>query len=629
MSGRNNSIFSVILCGLLVAANLVVANLLLRGVDWRRDLTEDRRFEIGQGTDQVLSRLRDTMTVRCFVSGNLPKRFQHCDRVMLEKLQEYEKASEGKLVFEFVDPDADESVKQEADDLGIVAARTTEYESATSQRELLCYLAMVFRYGDRQVVMNLFQDMVHSLEDRAEFLADLEYHLTRNIIAVSSPRRTVGILGDLQKVPVDPRNRGGEKRDYLGLQNLRSLLGRSYDVLPLDLKEVNRGAALPQGLDLLLVHAPREVSEVGIYALDQFLMQGGDMLLLVDSGTIDSALKQQMKKIGNQNVRDFELPSWKGEGIEHGLDAWFDHLGIGLERSFVEDDSAFEYVYVHDRRLQKNAFGQIGVAAERKQAPFPAWIEVPARDADGKLLDEKQVGDGSSLITERDTVVLTGVSPLVLHEDRLELLGLKGRVLLRSGPNSGSRPIKENVFSPDPRFAQPRVAGEPAALAISVKGRIPSFFRGKEVPAVIGANGDPLPVPEERGANRRDEAVEPVTLIVVSDADAFTDQRLNEVAAIDRYVNKITNPALANRKATGIVRAAGNAIDRLAYGEDAAVLFDVENRRTFRTREIRAVEEGDEEKRRIDWMIFGAVPGLVLLLGLGRWIMRRLFSIAS
>ena len=116
---------------------------------------------------------------------------------------------------------------------------------------------------------------------------------------------------------------------------------------------------------------------------------------------------------------------------------------------------------------------------------------------------------------------------------------------------------------------------------------------------------------------------------MISEADGLTDQRLNEVVTIDRYVNKINNAALATRKATGIVRAVAIAVDRLAYGEDAAVLFDVENRRTFRTREIRTVEDGDEEKRQVDWLVFGVIPGLVLALGLLRWLFRRFVSIAS
>ena len=45
------------LTGLLLAANLVVANIILRTVDKRWDLTEDKRFEISDNTQDILDRI--------------------------------------------------------------------------------------------------------------------------------------------------------------------------------------------------------------------------------------------------------------------------------------------------------------------------------------------------------------------------------------------------------------------------------------------------------------------------------------------------------------------------------------------------------------------------------------------
>ncbi|MEZ6195818.1 MAG: Gldg family protein [Planctomycetota bacterium] len=625
------SIASVVLGGLLVAANLIVANLLLRKVDFRRDLTADRRFEIGEGTNSVLDRLSDTVSIRCYFSSNLPKRYQHCDRIVLEKLQEYEKASDGKVVYEFVDPETDEAVKQEADDLGIIAARTTEFESATSQREVICYMAMVFRFADRKVVLNLFQDMQQNLEDRARFLSDLEYQLTRNIIAVTTRRRTIGILADTEKVPVNPQNPRGEKRSYQGLANLRGLLERSYDVLPaLDVAEINRGADLPEGIDVLVVHGPSELSEIGLYQIDQFMMRGGNVLFTVDAGTIEDQLKPVKRNYGRQEVQDFELPTWKGVVVDHGLDPLLAHLGVRVEKEFVEDRSAFRYVFVHDRTLQRDQIGRIGVVPETRDGPLLAWVEAPARDADGHPIDAAgQIGEGQAIVTDRDTVVLAGVSPITLLDERLREIGATARVILRSGPESGVRPIKDGIFSPDPRVALPLVPGERSNLMVSLSGRFPSLFAGRDIPSVTGANGDPLPVPEARIAARRTEPVRPNLVIVLSDADGLSDRRLSDVLRMDQYVNKITNQALLRKKASGIVRMAANAVDLLAYGDEAGALFDVKSRREVHAREIRKVEEGDDDKRLVDWVIFGIIPGFVFLAGVARWLFRRLFAVAS
>ena len=96
---------------------------------------------------------------------------------------------------------------------------------------------------------------------------------------------------------------------------LREKLSEEYNVRSAGLEE----GQVPEEADILLLAAPERLSEKQLFAVDQFLMRGGTVV--VSSSPFDIALQRALS----------------ARRSESGLRGWLEHHGITLEESMVLD----------------------------------------------------------------------------------------------------------------------------------------------------------------------------------------------------------------------------------------------------------------------------------------------------
>jgi len=99
--------------------------------------------------------------------------------------------------------------------------------------------------------------------------------------------------------------------------NLERAITRDYSIIEEDLTD---GRVSPEA-DILAVVAPHQLPEQAVFAIDQFLMRGGTVILATSPYSI--------QREGNELVRK-DWPS--------GLEPWLAHLGIEIERCLVLDE---------------------------------------------------------------------------------------------------------------------------------------------------------------------------------------------------------------------------------------------------------------------------------------------------
>lgn len=255
--------------GLLAAAALAIGINMLAdrfATNLRVDLTQARLYTLSEGTRQVVSGLRDPITLRLFYSRRLgaeiPVYGAYAERVR-DMLTEYVAASGGKLRLELLDPEPFSETEDRATALGLQAVPLDQ------AGEQVFFGLAASNFADEERTIPFFQP------ERERFL---ELDLTRLIYELSSPARPV--IGVLTALPLngDPRammlRQPQLAQPQVVMTQLRQFM-TLRDVAP-DAQVIDQDIRV-----LMLVH-PQNLPETTLYAIDQFVMRGGRLLAMLD-----------------------------------------------------------------------------------------------------------------------------------------------------------------------------------------------------------------------------------------------------------------------------------------------------------------------------------------------------------
>src|SRR5512139_2738532 len=89
---------------LVVAAILIVINLIGLRLFARADLTENKIYTLSKASRNVVASLADRMTVKAYFTKDLPPPYNSNARYVKDALEDYRAYGGGNFHFEFVDP---------------------------------------------------------------------------------------------------------------------------------------------------------------------------------------------------------------------------------------------------------------------------------------------------------------------------------------------------------------------------------------------------------------------------------------------------------------------------------------------------------------------------------------------
>jgi ABC-type uncharacterized transport system involved in gliding motility auxiliary subunit len=270
----------------------VVFNYAFKGA--RLDLTENRLYTLAPGTGRLVGSLKEPINLYFYFSQQasvaVPQLRAYAGRVR-ELLEELTARSGGKIRLHVVDPQPYSEDEDRATELGLKSV------PLGAGNEPIWFGLAGSNSTDGRAVIELFQP------DKEEFL---EYDVARLIHELGAPsRKVVGLVSTLPLAGgFDPASGGMRPPSIIGAQ-LRELF---------DLKTVAADAtALPTGLDALFVVHPKGLSPALSYAIDQYLMAGGHLLLCVDpDAQLESAAGPAAAFAGADKSSTFEplLAAW-------------------------------------------------------------------------------------------------------------------------------------------------------------------------------------------------------------------------------------------------------------------------------------------------------------------------------
>ncbi|MEM9440152.1 MAG: Gldg family protein [Pseudomonadota bacterium] len=452
-------------------------NLLARNVftSTRLDLTSEGVYTLSSGTKDMLAGMEEPIDLRFYYSDSLDDVgayfSTHAGRVD-ELLDEYRRLSGGKIRIERLDP---EPFSQEEDlavaegvrglpvsNSGDLAYFGISGRNTTDDTEVLSYLA----------------------PERADFL---EYDLTRMVYDLGNPDKpVVGVLGDLPLMG----SQFNQGQPWLVLEAMFQF----FDMRFLG----GNHQAIPDEVDVLMLAQPQNLDEPSLYAIDQFVMNGGRIFAMVDP--LAESMINQGAQFGQQG----------GGSAIQALDPLFAAWGIEMADNRVIADAVTAQ--------------QVGARVNGRQAvvQYLPWLG----------LGEQYFADGDVVTASLERVTLNSAGSIRARDGAETTI----EPLLISSNQAMEVDAEPLRVAPDPAklIAEFEPSGITYTLAAKITGPVKSAFPG----------GPPEGADEDLAGKHLAEAQTPLSLVLIADADMLHDQ--NWVRQQDLLGQRVTLPIANN-----------------------------------------------------------------------------------
>ncbi len=468
MRASYRRVWSSVVAVIAVLAIAIGVNLFVgaRFANAHVDFTQGRIYTLAKGTRTVLADLRQPITLRLYYSRTLGARLplygEYADRVRA-MLRQYAARSRGMIHLEFFDPLPFSRTEDQALGYGLTGA---PLENGGSK----VYFGLV---GTN--LINTERTIPFFDPSRERFL---EYDLTRLVLELAHPKPPV--VGVMSALPLfgNPRMmmQGGGQPGQPG--------GPWMSVVELE-KDFHLQRLPPETqmidpkIQVLLVVQPQNLSVPTLYAIDQFVMRGGRLMVVVDPHSETEAVTPGPNGMPNLDTSSDLARLFKAWGIVYSPD-----------RIVTEASDAIEV--------------QQGSAAEVQAVPYIAWFNI------------------------RNGISRTDPATADLHQITVASAGFLARKpgadisftpLLRSSPESEVLPASDVSVDPNPAklLALFKPSGGSRVIAARIRGILHSAFKGPP----------PLPKGVKRAAGLPPyiaAAKTPADLVVIADSDILADR---------------------------------------------------------------------------------------------------------
>jgi ABC-2 type transport system permease protein len=303
---------------------VVLINLLCSKFFFRLDLTEEKRYSIKAPTKNILQTLDDQVFVEVYLEGDLNAGFRRFQKAIRETLEEFRIYSGNKVKYTFIDPAGAAGQKARSEFMAELAEKgiqpTNVIEKENGQRiEKLIFPGVTIAYGGAETsVMLLKGNKARSPEEEInQSIEGIEFELANAIFKLATvDRKKIGLV------------QGHGELDSLQRASFTASLNEVYDAANVWLTSAN----LNQYHALVVAKPVSRFSEGDRYALDQYIMQGGKVLFLIDKleASMDSASQESY----------FAFP------YNLDLDDQLFRYGVRLNLNLVQDRNAGLYPVV-------------------------------------------------------------------------------------------------------------------------------------------------------------------------------------------------------------------------------------------------------------------------------------------
>ncbi|KJJ39163.1 gliding motility protein GldG [Aequorivita vladivostokensis] len=302
----------------VLVGGLLLLNVLGNYFYKRFDLTQDKRFTLSAEAKEIVDYVDSPIIVDVFLKGNFPPEFRRLQSETEQLLEEFS-AYNSNIKFDFINPTekGNEAFQSQFEKFGLTPAQVSVTESGKQSTELVYPWALAHHDGKTVKIPLLKNQLGATSEERVNSsLQNLQYAFADGFKKLATQKsKKIAVL------------KGNGEYDDRYIADFFATLREYYFIAPFTLDSV---ATNPEktldalnGFDLIVAAQPTEpFSDAEKYVLDQFIMNGGKSLWLMD------ATQMQMDTISG-NMFAF--------GKDLNLNDFFFKYGIRINPNLVKD----------------------------------------------------------------------------------------------------------------------------------------------------------------------------------------------------------------------------------------------------------------------------------------------------
>ncbi len=414
---------------ILIIVNLLLINWLSYAFYTRFDLSGTGRYRLTSASKEIIREVPEKILIEAFFSGDVPEVYIQPVKFLRDFLTEYASASDGKIDLVFLDPDDDRELQARARTLGIEPMPI----GAVDQK--------------KREVSSVYFSLAISYEDRVEVIPDilrssqiLEYNLTSRIYKMAYPgERKIGFLTGHGLLTLE---QGDNPFASLSLLN-RSVASFYGPMAPINAESEN----IPPEISVLVIGGLYELSDQEKFRIDQFLLNGGSLLIA-------------------QNGVNINFQNGQVTPVSPDLLSFLAHYGIRIQTDLVEDPGSYLPI-----RQRANIFQVLEI-------PYPLWIKV----------EKDKMSEKSPIMLNLKSLLFPWASSIAIDAANPE--NVKVETLARSTARAKA---KSGQLSIDPNMAKMSIEDtspegrQSFELAYFMEGEFTSYFNNRDVSSITSS----------------------------------------------------------------------------------------------------------------------------------------------
>lgn len=460
-ANKQKNIISLVLMLLIVIIINYVSSLAFK----RFDLTTEKRYTLASTTKDLLKQINDEVYLKVYLQGNFNPSFTRLRNEAKELLDEFRAFSKNQIQYEFIIPGEGlnetekGNLEKQLYEKGLLPEQVVENKN-DKKLETLIWPGAIVTYKGRETVWQIFKRQVGIAPEECinNSVQELEYSLSNAI-------RKLQRIKDKQVTFIEGHN----ELDTLQRYDFARALAEYYEVNRTPI--LGKLATLKESNCIIIAQPDSAFSDKDKFIIDQFIMNGGKVLWLIDPVNVDR---------DTLNIKGYS---------------------IGLNKNLRIDDMLFKYgVRLNNVLVQDLQCATIPINVGFKNGqpnfkPFP-WVYNPL------ILPD----NAHPIVKNLDLIRLDYCSTI----DTIKANGIKKTILLKTSRYTKTQPTPARLFLASVQYKPtPKQYNNPyLPVAVLLEGSFNSFVeyrlpnsllsdsnfkyidKGKPTKQIIVANGD-------------------------------------------------------------------------------------------------------------------------------------------